>query len=102
MLGVSRTVRGGKAVEHEFMSIREISAGQIAFIAHPSGQQEATFPLLRSGTSELVFENLKHDFPQRIIYRLTARDRLMARIEGNRDGAAKGIDYPMTRGKCPQ
>lgn len=101
MLGMSRTVRGGKTVEHEFMSIRQVSAGQLAFVAHPSGQQEAAFPLVRSGATELVFENLEHDFPQRIIYRLAAPDRLVARIEGKHEGGVKGIDFPMTRGKCP-
>jgi hypothetical protein len=49
---------------------------------------------------EVVFENLQHDFPQRIIYRSLSGDRLAARIEGVRGGLLKGIDYPMKRVNC--
>eukprot|EP01137_Pigoraptor_chileana_P028801 Opistho-2@13146 len=47
MLGVSRTIRGGKTVEHEFMQLRVGADGVLAFTAKPSGQAEASFPLLR-------------------------------------------------------
>ena len=100
MLGMSRTLRGGKAIEYEFMEIREVSSGRLGYVAHPSRQAEATFPLLRGGPGEMVFENPAHDFPQRIIYRLAAPDRLIARIEGEQSGKSRGIDYPMRRAAC--
>lgn len=100
MLGMSRTVRGGKVVEYEFLEIREVSPGRLGYVAHPSRQAEATFPLLRSGTGEVVFENLSHDFPQRILYRLAEPGRLIARIEGEQGGKSRGIDYPMRRVAC--
>lgn len=101
MLGMSRTLRGGKVIEYEFMEIRELSAGRLAYVAHPSRQAEATFPLLRSVAGEVVFENPAHDFPQRIIYRLPADPgRLIARIEGEQGGKSRGIDYPMRRMAC--
>jgi hypothetical protein len=99
MLGVGRTVVGGKTVAYEFMQIREIEPGQLAFIARPSGQAEATFSLARLGKDEVVFENLTHDFPQRVIYRRQG-DKLEARIEGTEDGKVKGIDFPMDRAAC--
>ena len=98
LLGVSRTVKGGKTVAHEFMQIRETGPGQIAFIALPSGQKEASFPLVRLSGQEAVFENPQHDFPQRVIYRRDG-DSLTGRIEGNEGGQAKGFDFPMKR--CP-
>lgn len=96
MLGMSRTVRGGKTVEHEFLEIREVEPGTLGYVAHPSGQASATFKLLRSGDREVVFENLAHDFPQRILYRRTG-DELVARVEGERNGQIRGFDFPMTR-----
>jgi hypothetical protein len=100
MLGVSRTVRDGKTVEYEFMQIREIAPGQLAFVAHPSGQAQAAFPLVRSGPGELVFEAPAHDFPQRVIYRLVEPDRLHARVEGTLKGKDRGVDFHMKRADC--
>lgn len=100
MLGVSRTVRDGKTVEYEFMQIREIAPGQLAFVANPSGQAQAAFPLVRSGPGEAIFEDPDHDFPQRVIYRLVEPDRLHARIEGVLKGEEKGVDFHMTRAEC--
>jgi hypothetical protein len=99
MLGVSRTVRGGRTVAWEFVRIAEVAPGKLAYIAQPSGQREATFPLLRIGDRELVFENLEHDYPQRVIYRLQG-DRLQARIEGTHEGQPNSIEFPLRRAPC--
>jgi hypothetical protein len=85
MIGVSRTIRNGKTTAYEMIVLRE-EGGRLAYEAHPSGQPPATFLSTRISQSELVFENPKHDFPQRIIYIL--RDRqLCARIEGGTEAA---------------
>lgn len=96
LLGISRTVKRGKTVAHEFMQIRETGPGQIAFIALPSGQSETSFPLVRLSGQEAVFENPQHDFPQRVIYRRDG-DFLTGRIEGRKGSETKGIDFPMKR-----
>ena len=96
LFGISRTVKDGRTVAHEFMQIRETAPGQIAFIALPSGQKEASFPLVRLTGQEAVFENLQHDFPQRVIYRRDG-DSLIGRIEG---GETKAIDFPMRSRPC--
>jgi Domain of unknown function (DUF6265) len=101
MLGVSRTVKAGKTVAYEFMRIDARSDGKLAFTAKPSSQAEATFPVLRIGKQEIVFENKAHDFPQRIIYRAATPTNLAARIEGTRNGKERGIDYSMTKVACP-
>lgn len=100
MLGVGRTVVAGKTVAYEFMQIRESEPGHLVFIARPSGQAEASFPLLRLTATEVVFENPGHDFPQRVIYRLQD-GVLRARIEGTEGGKPKGTDYPMDHATCP-
>jgi len=99
MLGMSRTVAGGKTVAYEFLQIRE-QGGGIFYIAKPSGQAEASFKLVKYENNEAVFENPKHDFPQRIIYRLEKDGSLAAAIEGMSNGKLKKIDFPMRRTKC--
>ena len=100
MFGVSRTVRDSRTVAYEFVQIRETAAGGLEFIARPSGQAEATFLLVRLSETEVVFENLAHDFPQRIIYRLQADGYLTGRIEGEVKGEAKAVDFPLQRIDC--
>jgi hypothetical protein len=99
ILGMSRTVAKDRAVAHEFMQIRN-SADGLVFVARPSGQEEATFRLVKSGARELVFENPTHDFPQRVIYRLDSPDALVGRVEGTDKGRTRGIDFPMRRVAC--
>jgi hypothetical protein len=100
MLGMSRTIRRGKAVEFEFMELRHLADGKLAFIAHPSGQRTTVFPALRITDSEAVFENPQHDFPQRVIYARDGESKLRARIEGVRNGAPRSIEFPMSRASC--
>ena len=101
LLGGARPVKGGKTVALELTQIRALEDGKLAYIAKPSNQAEATFPLLRLGEKEVAFENKAHDFPQRIIYRLAAPGVLHARIEGSSSGKERGIDYPMKKIACP-
>ena len=100
LFGVNCTVRNSKTVAHEFLQIRETDAGEIEYIAKPSGQTEATFLMVRLSEGEVVFENPAHDFPQRIIYRLKPGGNLEARIEGNVDGEVRTADFPMKRIDC--
>jgi hypothetical protein len=95
LLGMSRTVRAGKTVEHEFLQIR-IEAGRLVYEARPSGQPPAVFPIKLLEADSVTFENPSHDFPQRISYRRTAGG-VTARIEGTSDGKSRGIDFPFVR-----
>ena len=100
LLGISRTVVNSKTAAYEFLQIRETENGEIEYVAAPSGQAEATFLMVRLSESEVVFENPDHDFPQRIIYRLKADGILEARIEGEVNGKARAVDFPMKRTDC--
>jgi hypothetical protein len=42
--------------------------------------------LVKKTDSSVVFENLEHDYPQRIIYSLEPSGDLRARVEGIRGG----------------
>lgn len=100
MLGMSRTVVRDTMREWEHLLIGPREGG-VAYVARPSRQAETTFPATQIGDSLLVFENLAHDFPQRIIYRRRGADSVIARIEGPRNGQTRGIDFPMRRVACP-
>jgi hypothetical protein len=100
LLGISNTIRQGKTVESERMEIGDLPDGKFAFVAHPSGQAGATFLLLRISETEVVFENLEHDFPQRIAYAREGESKLRARIEGTQNGTLHVIEFRMTRASC--
>jgi len=100
MLGASRTLSGGAVREFEQLRLGWI-ADSLVYFAQPSGQPPATFKGGAPSDSGFVVENLKHDFPQRIIYRRRGADSLVARIEGpGQGGATRGIEYAMKRVGC--
>jgi hypothetical protein len=99
MVGGARTIKGGRAVDFEYLRIVEDADG-IFYVAKPTGNKEETkFKLIRSAPGDVVFENPAHDFPQRIIYRLNG-ERLDARIEGMVNGKLRSMDFPHVRVKC--
>jgi hypothetical protein len=98
MLGAGRTVRDGRLIEYELVLIKE-DGGRLAYEAHPSGQPSAVFPSKEVGPSRVVFENLEHDFPQRVGYELSG-EGVNAWIEGTANGKTKHIDFPYRRAAC--
>lgn len=100
MLGMSKTIKSGKLASFEFMRITEAQPGKLGFTAQPSGAPPTTFLLLSAREKEVIFENLGHDFPQRIMYRASGDKLLHARIEGTMNGKPKSIDFPMRRVAC--
>jgi len=99
MLGMARTVKGGRATQFEQMRIGE-QEGKLVFTSKPSGQEEGSFTAIEVTSSRVVFENTTHDFPQRIIYKRVDEGTLEARIEGEEAGKIKGFDFPMRRASC--
>ncbi|HET6972080.1 MAG TPA: DUF6265 family protein [Phenylobacterium sp.] len=81
MAGVTLTTRPGQPARAEFAKITA-EPGGVTYTA-VVGRQAPTPFVLRPGSQgdEAIFENLDHDFPQRIVYRRCGRD-LCARIEG--------------------
>jgi hypothetical protein len=100
MLGMSRTIRQGQMAEYEFMQLRQLPDGTLAFVPQPSGRPPTTFRLLRLGEAEAVFENPEHDFPQRVTYVRPEAARLAASIEGVRNGTSRRIEFAFLRVSC--
>ena len=70
MLGTNRSGKGGAATGFEFMRIAADEQGRISFWASPSGKPAVQFPMVSSGPTEATFENQRHDYPTRVVYRL--------------------------------
>ena len=91
MMNAGRTVQGDKLVEFETVIIRE-QDGRLAYEAHPSGQQSAVFLSQRVGDREVVFENLQHDFPQRVGYKRDG-DSLLGGLKGPETDRRGGLSF---------
>ena len=98
MVNVGRTVQADKLVEYELVVIRE-QEGRLAYEAHPSGQPSAVFMSRTIGDREVVFENLQHDFPQRVGYKRNG-ETLLGWIEGLRNGQTRRIEFPYRKVPC--
>lgn len=98
MMGVSRTVSAGKTSEWEFLIIREGPHG-LEYVAKPSRQAEATFTAAKASATEVVFENVAHDFPKRISYKRDG-DTLTASTEGPMNGQNRKIEFPYKKSSC--
>jgi len=99
MIGMGRTVRGDSVIEYEHLRILARD-GRAIYHAEPSGQAPAEFPATTATDSLVIFENSKHDFPQRVIYRRRGTDSLLARVEGTSNGRTRGVDFPYARVRC--
>ena len=57
------------------------------------------FQMTKDADSLLVFENPKHDYPQKIQYKLLKNGSLIATISGKQRGKFSSENYPMIRKK---
>ena len=93
MIGMSRTLVGGRTAAFEFLRIEE-RAEAIFYVASPKGRCPATdFKLTRLSGQELVFENPQHDFPKRIIYRKNSEGGLTAIVDAGEGTKAEKFDF---------
>ena len=92
MLGVSRTVKGGKTVAFEFLRLEARGDG-VVYVAHPNARPGTDFTLTKLEVHSAVFENPAHDFPKIIRYRLNPDGTLLAQIEGDEEGRHVTQDF---------
>lgn len=81
LIGLHKEVRDGKMVSFEFLRIVE-EGSRVCYVASPRGGAPTSFCAVELGERRVVFENLQHDFPQRVLYWLDDRGDLHARVEG--------------------
>ena len=69
----------------------------IPVVEDQNNKQPVSFKLKSIYSRKYTFENLAHDYPQRIIYNLIKSDSIVARIEGTKNGKTMGSDYYFKR-----
>lgn len=99
MKGSSRTTVNGAPRESERLRLF-VSRDTLVYEAIPSGQALTEFRAKTVTPQEVVFENLAHDFPQRIVYTRTGADSVIARIEGDKAGQRQPVRYPYRKVTC--
>ena len=93
MLAVSRTVNtGGKMNAFEYLRIVERDGGLVYF-AQPGGAKATEFVLTELTTKRAVFVNPRHDYPNRIVYELSAEGRLSATIGQLKGGTPRRFEF---------
>lgn len=91
MLGLHRDLLPAGNVVFEYLRIEKAPQGTV-YVASPGGGESTPFVLASTGERRAVFENLEHDFPQRIIY-WREGDQLGARIEGDTPEGRSSIEW---------
>ncbi len=100
MLGVSRTLKNGRVGFFEYLRIAE-QGSDIYYIAKPANaKSETAFKLTSLIDKEAIFENPEHDFPQRIVYKLTDIETISVRVEADKDGKTNGFGFSMHKVSC--
>jgi len=84
MIGIHRDSFSSGKVFYEYLSIEQKN-DTVIYSARPGGNEPTEFRMIFCNDSTTIFENPYHDYPQKIIYSLTA-DTLTARIEGTLKG----------------
>ncbi len=98
MTAVNLTTSTKRGATFEFLRIVEGASG-LSYLASPGGKAPVEFKLKTLGEKRVVFENLAHDFPQRVIYWMEADGAMKARIEGEIQGKARVMEWRFETGK---
>jgi len=94
--GQSYKIKDGKTIVMETLSIA-VSANQITYsatVANQNNGETIPFILNSNGKDQLSFENPKHDFPNKIQYKLLNKDEIFVQVLG-KDG--KGFSYKIIK-----
>ncbi|HOZ75922.1 MAG TPA: DUF6265 family protein [Flavobacterium sp.] len=69
----------------------------IPVVQGQNNNEPVVFKMTKADAKQLVFENPKHDFPQKISYTKINNDSIVAAISGVVNGKAESESYPMKR-----
>ncbi len=96
MLAVSRTVSRGRMTAFEYLRIVERDGG-LVYIAQPGGRAATEFVLTALSATRAVFENPRHDSPQRIVYEVSPDGHLSASIGYMKGGTPQRFEFARER-----
>lgn len=100
MDGISFSIsHAGDSTMLETVKIHE-SGGSIYYTPTgygPGNDSTVSFRLISAIGKTFVFENLNHDFPQRIGYQFQSENKILAWIEGTVNNQFRKVEFPYTR-----
>ncbi|QDW27378.1 hypothetical protein FFJ24_022110 [Pedobacter sp. KBS0701] len=89
----------GDSLLTETLQIRKI--GKDVFycstVAHQNEGKEVCFKLISTKDQIYIFENVAHDFPQRIVYQNQGKNEMLAWIEGELKGKSRKSEFRYKR-----
>ena len=100
MIGLHRDTSARGNAFFEYLRIQRTPNG-IIYLASAAGREPTPFPLTSLERQRATFENLDHEFLQRIIYWLEDDGALHARVEGAVDGATEANEWVWRRATLP-
>ena len=92
-------IKAEDTIHQETISLAQ-KGEELTYIATVKGQNNdkaVAFPATLSTDKQLVFENPKHDYPQKITYTKGANNTLTAEITGKLDGKLTTERFIMTK-----
>jgi len=93
--GYSVGIENNDTIFFEELRIEECEKTLCYIVNINHSKDTSRFELVNYSDNIAVFENSKHDFPQRIIYMKQVDGSLHARIEGEDQGKKHGVDFFM-------
>ena len=100
-VGKAFFTKGKDTLHHESITLHE-QGHDLIYSATVKDENQAlpvAFKLTNETPNQLVFENPKHDFPQKITYKKITLDSIVAVVSGVEQGKATSETYPMARKK---
>jgi hypothetical protein len=91
----SFNVQGKDTIQNESVQLR-YKDGIITYtptVRNQNHGKPVSFKLISIKGNQFVFENKKHDFPQRITYKITNKNSLLATISGTTKSGYKQIPF---------
>ena len=92
LIGISYSIEDGVKNISESLYLKKF-ADQWAYVAVPKNQNIALFALIEHSPKKLLFENMEHDFPQKISYEFHKGGRMTAAIQGDVNGEIKRKEF---------
>lgn len=94
-------LKGEDTIHHETIVLQQIDE-QLNYNTVIRGQNNnkaIAYLLMEAKENKLVFENLKHDYPQKITYSQISKDSLVIALSGVQSGKPSSEKYIMLRTK---
>lgn len=100
-IGESYFIKGKDTLHFEKIQLKQ-KGENLFYIPTVKGQNNdkpVTFIFKDTIGKQLVFENPKHDYPQKIIYSQISKDRMIIQISGMQQGKVSSSKYSLKKTK---